>query len=188
VSPNQNPALGRTPSRGYSGDGAGAVPGAAAIHCRFGRPWASTGRPNAGLRGARCTGAGEGPPVCTRRFQEARPGPSRGVKPSAHDRGGRRKARAPPLSIPHRAGEKRWRSPNSQQALVLLRRGRIPEGAPNGARLPSFWKGDRWKGFLTVAWQSSDAKAHRENGEGMRALSFRHPEVRTAGAHLRMTG
>jgi hypothetical protein len=27
-----------------------------------------------GLRGARCTGAGEGPPVCTRRFQETRPG------------------------------------------------------------------------------------------------------------------
>src|ERR1700761_7042389 len=28
-------------------------------------------RPNAGLRGARCTGAGEGPPVCIRWFQEA---------------------------------------------------------------------------------------------------------------------
>jgi len=27
-----------------------------------------------GPRGARCTGAGEGPPVCTRRFQETRPG------------------------------------------------------------------------------------------------------------------
>src|ERR1700686_3069407 len=32
-----------------------------------------------GPRGARCTGAGEGPPVCTRRFQETRPGVEPGV-------------------------------------------------------------------------------------------------------------
>src|ERR1700729_2365460 len=32
-----------------------------------------------GPRGARCTGAGEGPPVCTRRFQETRPGAESGV-------------------------------------------------------------------------------------------------------------
>ena len=40
--------------------------------------WASSRPARVGLRGARCTGAGEGPPVCIRWFQEARPEPSRG--------------------------------------------------------------------------------------------------------------
>src|SRR5271166_2116600 len=44
--------------------------------------WASSRPARAGLRGARCTGAGEGPPVCIRWFQKARPEPSRGFKPS----------------------------------------------------------------------------------------------------------
>src|SRR5277367_5621511 len=34
-----------------------------------------------GLQGACCTGVGEGPPVCIRRFQEARPRPSWGDEP-----------------------------------------------------------------------------------------------------------
>jgi hypothetical protein len=71
-------------------------PRSAAMHCAPGRLWASSGPARAGLRGARCTGAGEGPPVCTRWFQEARPG----AEPRGQSLGeavvGRRKASAPP--------------------------------------------------------------------------------------------
>ena len=42
--------------------------------------WASSRPARVGPRGARCTGAGEGPPVCIRWFQEARPEPRRGLK------------------------------------------------------------------------------------------------------------
>ena len=35
--------------------------------------------------------------------------------------------------------------------------------APFGAPPPFFVGGGTWKGFLAVAWQSSDAKTHRED-------------------------
>ena len=74
------------------------------------------------------------------------PRPSRGVKPSAHDRGGRRKARAPPFRSAL-CGKKRWRSPDSQQALVLLRRGRIPSWCAERRPPPFFFAGRRMEGL-----------------------------------------
>jgi hypothetical protein len=59
--------------------GAGAVPaGGLANRTRAASGPRSSGTMT-GPRGARCTGAGEGPPVCTRRFQETRPGAESGV-------------------------------------------------------------------------------------------------------------
>jgi hypothetical protein len=58
-------------------DGAGAVPAGGVRRSCLQAVWASARPARAGLRGARCTGAGEGPPVCIRQFQEARPRPSR---------------------------------------------------------------------------------------------------------------
>jgi hypothetical protein len=50
-----------------------------------------------GLRGARCTGAGEGPPVCTRRFQETRPGAELRGQSLGERRGGAPKGERVPL-------------------------------------------------------------------------------------------
>ena len=58
--------------------GAGAVLVERGHTLRSRAAWASSRPARVGLRGARCTGAGEGPPVCIRWFQEARPEPSRG--------------------------------------------------------------------------------------------------------------
>ena len=60
--------------------GAGAVLVERGDTLRSRAAWASSRPARAGPRGARCTGAGEGPPVCIRCFQEARPEPSRGLK------------------------------------------------------------------------------------------------------------
>jgi hypothetical protein len=51
-------------------------PKLAAIHRERGRLGHRPVRRVSGPQGACCTGAGEGPPVCIRRFQEARPRPS----------------------------------------------------------------------------------------------------------------
>src|SRR5580692_12773652 len=53
-----------------------------------------------GLQGACCTGVGEGPPVCIRRFQEARPRPSWGRRISAHSRGGAPKGERSRMTAP----------------------------------------------------------------------------------------
>jgi hypothetical protein len=58
--------------------GAGAVLVQRSDTLRLRAAWASSRPARAGPRGARCIGAGEGPPVCIRWFQEARPEPSRG--------------------------------------------------------------------------------------------------------------
>src|SRR6202043_2610682 len=58
--------------------GAGAVLVERGDTLRSRAAWASSRPARAGPRGARRTGAGEGPPVCIRWFQEARPEPSRG--------------------------------------------------------------------------------------------------------------
>src|SRR5258708_27232982 len=50
-----------------------------------------------GPRGARCTGAGEGPPVCTRRFQETRPGVELRGQSLGERRGGAPKGERVPL-------------------------------------------------------------------------------------------
>jgi hypothetical protein len=139
MSPNQNPALEGTPSRGYSGDGAGAVPGAAAIHCRSGRPWASN--PPARDRSARCSlhwrrGGSS-------RLHPAIPGSAaRGRVERSHSR------RMTAVGAVRR-GRRRFGSCTvwERKAMVLAglaagfspsAAGADPEGAPSGARLPSF--------------------------------------------------
>jgi hypothetical protein len=95
--------------------------------------WASSRPARVGLRGARCTGAGEGPPVCIRWFQEARPEPSRGLK-NLGCRGGAPKG--------ERARSMRSRRPRSSQREGK-EKGRAPHrfsmrpgGAPLGAPPP----------------------------------------------------
>src|SRR6202043_4269864 len=73
--------------------GAGAVLVERGDTLRSRAAWASSRPARAGPRGARCTGAGEGPPVCIRWFQEARPEPSRGQKPRMPRWGAERRAR-----------------------------------------------------------------------------------------------
>ena len=119
-----------------------------------------------GLRGARCTGAGEGPPVCTRRFQEARPRPSRRVKPSAHDRGGAPQGEgADALASAPCGREKRWCSPRPQQGFRPSAAERTPMDALSALRLPFLLEGEVGRAFLSWRGQTSDAKAHRENEE-----------------------
>ena len=51
------------------------------------------------------------------------------------------------------------------------------DGSPGRAERrppPFFLSGAKWKGFLTVAWQDSDAKAHRENEEDLRDAPCPH--------------
>jgi hypothetical protein len=71
---NANPAHEGRLREGTPKGGAGAVPGAQPYTAFPGGSGHRPVRRVTGLRGARCTGAGEGPPVCTRWFQEARPG------------------------------------------------------------------------------------------------------------------
>jgi hypothetical protein len=126
--------------------------------------WASSRPARVGPRGARCTGAGEGPPVCIRWFQEARPEPSRG--PNLGCRGGAPKgerARSMRSRRPRffRKGERRkdarriafdaarWCASRRSASLLL--------------REEIFWLGFSWLEFSRLG-QSSDAKAHRDNG------------------------
>jgi hypothetical protein len=112
--------------------------------------WASSRPARAGPRGARCTGAGEGPPVCIRWFQEARPEPSRGLKTS-DAAVGRRKASAPAPFFevsgdlgPPQGGQEKGRAPHR----LSMR----PDGAPLGAP-PPFFKGEAsWECFLGLAF------------------------------------
>jgi hypothetical protein len=67
-------------SRGYSLGRSGSGSRGRSDTLRSRAAWASSRPARVGPRGARCTGAGEGPPVCIRWFQEARPEPSRGLK------------------------------------------------------------------------------------------------------------
>ena len=77
----------------------------------------------AGLRGARCTGAGEGPPVCTRRFQETRPGVELRGQSLGERRGGAPKGERVPLNARPRpkrirvATSDAWRGPTGQLRL-----------------------------------------------------------------------
>src|SRR5580704_18911495 len=78
-----------------------------------------------GPRGARCTGAGEGPPVRTRRFQETRPG----VEPSGNSLGERRSGA--PGGVAHRS-----------QGARRASHARFLQFAPFGAPLLSFFGGE----------------------------------------------
>src|SRR6202042_665644 len=76
-----------------------------------------------GPRGARCTGAGEGPPVCTRRFQETRPGAELRGQSLGERRGGAPKGERAPMSARPRpkriwvATSDAWRGPTGQLRL-----------------------------------------------------------------------
>ena len=75
-----------------------------------------------GLRGAHCTGAGEGPPVCTRRFQETRPEAELEGN-LGENRGGAPKGERAPMSARPRpkrirvATSEAWRGPMGQSRL-----------------------------------------------------------------------
>jgi len=123
-----------------------------------------------GLRGARCTGAGEGPPVCIRWFQEARPEPSWAKSP-AKCRGGAPKG--------ERARSVRPELHFEDPASVLP----VVEDRSKGARRIAFRCGSRARllalrlpsslgedflatlslAWLLLAWVKLGCEAHREN-------------------------
>src|SRR3984893_18100688 len=76
-----------------------------------------------GPRGARCTGAGEGPPVCTRRFQETRAGAELRGQSLGERRGGAPKGERAPMSARSRpkriwvATSEAWRGLTGQLRL-----------------------------------------------------------------------
>jgi hypothetical protein len=106
VSDADNPPIEGTHSGCDLRCGAGAVPACGLAN----RSRAALGPRSSGTmtgpRGARCTGAGEGPPVCTRRFQETRPGAEPGVTAWREPRwSAERRARpAGRAAAPERAG------------------------------------------------------------------------------------
>ena len=160
-----------TPSRGYSLRRSGSGSRGRSYDPR---PGGFGHRPSglvAGPRGARCTGAGEGPPVCTRRFQEARPGAESRVTPRRSAAVERREASAPAraraarqmvcavfANLSGRCGFRWMRLP----ALRLLSfcGWFCPKTA--SALFGIMRRGGVWTGFLTVAWHDSDAGASRE--------------------------
>jgi hypothetical protein len=139
--------------------GAGAVLVERSDTLRSRAAWASSRPARAGPRGARCTGAGEGPPVCIRWFQEARPEPSRGLK-NLGCRGGAPKGERArsmrsrrPWSSQHE-GKEKGRAPHPFSMRLLV-------DALVGAPPPFFLRGGAFLGML-LAWlswrgQSSDA-------------------------------
>ena len=136
--------------------------------------WASARPARAGLRGARCTGAGEGPPVCTRWFQEARPGAESRVKPRRSAAVERRKASALPLSPLPRKREGR-----EDSARRIARCGSRWKRL-SALRLPSLKGG----AFLSVALSKTRMQMHRENGfacSPLPARGERSSEVRVRG-------
>ena len=80
---------------------------------------------HAGPRGARCTGAGEGPPVCTRRFQEARSEAELRGKNLGGAAVERREASAPPPypSAYWKRGKGRAAAPQAQTSGNICLRG-----------------------------------------------------------------
>ena len=105
-----------------------------------------------GPRGARCTGAGEGPPVCTRRFQETRPGAEPGVTTW----------RAPRWSAERRArSAERAAAPEAHTGGNIRMRGEAPRDscAFSALRLPLFFRRQKLGGF---GRQNSGAGASRE--------------------------
>src|SRR3984957_9393003 len=117
--------------------GAGAVLVERSDTLRSRAAWASSRPAHVGPRGARCTGAGEGPPVCIRWFQEARPEPSRGPKDLGCRGGAPKGERAHsmrsrrPRSSQHE-GKEKGRAPHRFSMRIL----HAPIGAP-----PPFFQG-----------------------------------------------
>jgi hypothetical protein len=118
-----------------------------------------------GPRGARCTGAGEGPPVCTRRFQETRPGAESGVTAWREPRWSAERRARP-------AG--RAATPEARAGGNICWRGEAPRDscAFSALRLPSLLFGG--SNSLGVRAENSDADASRERD---RLSVIRHPEV-----------
>ena len=104
-----------------------------------------------GPRGARCTGAGEGPPGRTRRFQETRPGAELEGN-LGENRGGAPKGERVPLDARPR--------PKREQVATSDRVAR-PHGtvAPFRRSASPYFLGGKGSG---LAWQSSDADVSRE--------------------------
>src|SRR5580700_5072218 len=109
-----------------------------------------------GPRGARCTGAGEGPPVRTRRFQETRPEVESGVTAW----------RAPQWS----AG-RRWRA--DRKARRRASQARSLQFAPFGAPLPQLFRG------------KNETKLGRECAARTQLLSARDLTLLNAAASIR---
>jgi hypothetical protein len=105
-----------------------------------------------GPRGARCTGAGEGPPVCTRRFQETRPGAESGVTAWREPRWSAERRARP-------AG--RAAAPEARAGGNICWRGEAPRDscAFSALRLPLFIRRQQhsWRGA-----ENSGADASRE--------------------------
>ena len=121
--------------------------------------WASSRPARAGPRGARCTGAGEGPPVCIRWFQEARPKPSRGVKTSECRGGAPRGERARSMRSRRPRSSRSGEDRRTDARRIAFRCG--PVDALIGAPPPFFqgrifWR-TLWRGFLGFK-QNSDAR------------------------------
>src|ERR1700733_14841504 len=117
-----------------------------------------------GPRGARCTGAGEGPPVCTRRFQETRPGAELRGQSLGERRGGAPKGERVPLDARPRP-KRVWVATSDRVAR--------PHGtvAPfRRSASPYFFGG---KSFVALVCKTR-ARARRENG------SARHLLIRAA--------
>jgi hypothetical protein len=107
------------------------------------------------------------------------------VSPSAHNRGGAPKGERAALLVPRQCGAGGERSARRirWQAFFLCG-GAEPVVRLSALRLPSF-KGGTWKGFLAVAWENSDAKAHRENGEARSLLPACGAKSRSEATRMR---
>jgi hypothetical protein len=127
-----------------------------------------------GPRGARCTGAGEGPPVCTRWFQETRPGAESGVTAWREPRwSAERRARSAERAAFARSADG-WRHPLRGEAP------RDSRAYRRSASLHFLRRQDLW---LWSASLGRDASRERERllhpplqGEG------RAPQVRRVGS------
>ena len=119
-----------------------------------------------GLRGARCTGAGEGPPVCIRWFQEARPGAELRGKTLGECRGGAPRGERAASGRRRRADGLR-----AYRARACLRCGPRSD-APVGAPPPVF------KGGFFPSLGKARARSRRGNDVVCRNSSSRNGSCR----------
>src|SRR5579864_2100111 len=126
-----------------------------------------------GPRGARCTGAGEGPPVRTRRFQKTRPGAESGVTAWREPRWSAERRARPAGRAAFARSADGWRHPL---------RGEAPRDscAFSALRLPLFF----WRQKLGGFGRQNSGAMRRENG-GARAI---RPREAGEGDHAKRGG
>jgi len=106
-----------------------------------------------GPRGARCTGVGEGPPVCTRRFQETRPEAESGVTAWREPRWSAERRARPAWTRGHARSANRWQH-------LLAWRGPTGQSRLSALRLPSFYL----EAATVLAFvRKTRMRMHREN-------------------------